>query len=245
MEQQLYQPMNLKQIKNVANGYVGLDTNNKIPLDYLYDVLLGQLTYAGSFNPNSGYPAQTNALDPNRDIRKGDYFIANANGTISSVEYHTGDWAVRGASDWQKIDNTDAVASVNGKIGIVNLTGADINVSGVDTTTIANKITAIMTAINDRYTKSEVYNKTEIDNMGFSTNDYTNEDKQNVEKIPTIEQYILDLINDKVDKTSIVDNLTTDDATKVLSAKQGKVLKDLLDATVGNIDAILDSILGV
>ena len=60
-----------------------------------------------------------------------------------------------------------------------------------------------MTAINDRYTKSEVYNKTEMDNMGFSTNDYTNEDKQNVEKIPTIEQYILDLINDKVDKTSI------------------------------------------
>ena len=83
----------------------------------------------------------------------------------------------------------------------------------------------------------------------------------------------------KVDKTSIVDNLTTDDATKVLSAKQGKVLndnvalkvntsdivnnltstdtnkplsanqgkalKDLIDTTVGNIEDILDSILGV
>ena len=33
-------------------------------------------------------------------------------------------------------------------------------------------------------------------------------------------------------KTSIVDNLTTDDATKVLSAKQGKVLQDTkADAT--------------
>lgn len=33
----------------------------------------------------------------------------------------------------------------------------------------------------------------------------------------------------KIDKTSIADNLTTDDATKVLSAKQGKNLKDLVD----------------
>ena len=49
----------------------------------------------------------------------------------------------------------------------------------------------------------------------------------------------------KVDKTSIVDNLTTNDAKKVLSAKQGKALKDLVDTTVGNIEDILDSILGV
>ena len=109
--------------------------------------------------------------------------------------------------------------------------------------------------------------------MGLSKNNFTDENKQNVEKIPTIEQDIADLENDKVDKTSIVDNLTTDDATKVLSAKQGKVLqdtkealtnkaidfsvvndtkypttkavKDLVDTTLGNIDAILDSILGV
>ena len=52
-------------------------------------------------------------------------------------------------------------------------------------------------------------------------------------------------LDNKVDKTSIIDNLTTNDATKPLSAKQGKALKDLVDTTVGNIDAILDSILGV
>ena len=40
----------------------------------------------------------------------------------------------------------------------------------------------------------------------------------------------------KVDKTSIVDNLTTNDATKVLSAKQGKVLKDLVDAIPSGVD---------
>ena len=56
---------------------------------------------------------------------------------------------------------------------------------------------------------------------------------------------LVTILQGKVDKTSIIDNLTTDDATKVLSANQGKVLKDLIDTTVGNIEDILDSILGV
>ncbi len=137
---------------------------------------------------------------------------------------------------------------------------------------------------------SNYFNKTEINALlggkvdkvagkGLSSNDYTNGDKQNVEKIPTIEQDIADLENDKVDKTDIVDNVTTNDGTKALSAKQGKVLydilaikvnisdivdnltstdthkplsanqgkalKDYVDTTVGNIEDILDSILGV
>ena len=42
----------------------------------------------------------------------------------------------------------------------------------------------------------------------------------------------------KVDKTSIVDNLTTDDATKVLSAKQGKVLNDNVALKVNTSDIV-------
>ena len=38
------------------------------------------------------------------------------------------------------------------------------------------------------------------------------------------------LVSDKVNKTSIVTNLTTDDDTKVLAASQGKALKDSLDS---------------
>lgn len=43
-------------------------------------------------------------------------------------------------------------------------------------------------------------------------------------------------LNSKVNASDIVDNLTTNDATKVLSAKQGKVLKDYVDGLVGNIE---------
>ena len=45
---------------------------------------------------------------------------------------------------------------------------------------------------------------------------------------------VSDLDNNKVNKSDIVDNLTTNDATKVLSAKQGKVLKDDLDSEISN-----------
>ena len=41
-------------------------------------------------------------------------------------------------------------------------------------------------------------------------------------------------VEDCVKKTDIVDNLTTNDATKVLSAKQGKALKDALDTLNGS-----------
>ena len=41
---------------------------------------------------------------------------------------------------------------------------------------------------------------------------------------------ILDLVNNKVNKSDIADNLTTNDSTKVLSAKQGKILNDSINA---------------
>lgn len=47
------------------------------------------------------------------------------------------------------------------------------------------------------------------DGKALSSNDYTNDDKTKVQNIPTV-----------------ADNLTTDDATKALSAKQGKALQD-------------------
>ncbi len=70
---------------------------------------------------------------------------------------------------------------------------------------------------------SNYFNKTEINSMldnkvdkvtgkALSTNDYTNTDKQSVEKIPTIEQDILDLESDKVDKVS-GKGLSTNDYT--------------------------------
>lgn len=51
-------------------------------------------------------------------------------------------------------------------------------------------------------------------------------------------QYLKTYVDEnKVDKTSIADNLTTNDSTKVLSAKQGKILQDnKVDMTTGLIN---------
>ena len=94
----------------------------------------------------------TNALSPNRGVRKGDYFISIGNAVIDTVDYKVGDWAIRsGDGTWAKIDNTDAVASVNGKLGVVVLDGLDIVVGGGDNTTLRAKIVSIDQALADIY----------------------------------------------------------------------------------------------
>lgn len=68
--------------------------------------------------------------------------------------------------------------------------------------------------------KSTWNNKVDkIAGKGLSTNDYDNTAKSKVDAIPTNPKY-----TDTV--TSVVNNLTTADATKALSANQGKVLQD-------------------
>lgn len=110
--------------KGKANGYAGLDASGKIPAALLPQASGGGLNYAGTLDASAGaYPA---------DVKKGDYYIISAAGTIEGTEYTSGDWAVyNGAvAGWAKIDNTDSVASVNGMTGAVELDGANLTMAG-------------------------------------------------------------------------------------------------------------------
>ena len=140
--------------KNQINGYAGLDSNAKIPSSLVPDSVLGQLEYKGTFNPNSGYPVSP---------EKGWFYISIGNGIISGVDYQVGDWAVFNGSTWDKVDNTDAVMSVNGKLGVVVLNGTDIPVGNGDTWTIEQRIVNIYAELNNRYTKAQTYSNTEIE----------------------------------------------------------------------------------
>lgn len=60
-----------------------------------------------------------------------------------------------------------------------------------------------------------------VSGKGLSANDYTDSDKAKVDAIPANPKY-----TDTI--TEVVDNLTTSDSTKALSAKQGKTLNDSL-----------------
>lgn len=70
--------------------------------------------------------------------------------------------------------------------------------------------------------KSSWNNKIDkVSGKGLSTNDYDNTARAKVEAIPTNPKYTDTVVD-------VVDNLTTSDATKALSAKQGKTLNDSL-----------------
>jgi hypothetical protein len=102
----------------VANGVAELDSSGKVPTSQLPAGLAGALVYKGTLDASGGtYPAATT----------GDYYIISVEGTIDGTDYTVGDWATYNGSAWSKVDNTQAVVSVNGLDGIVVLDTGDIS----------------------------------------------------------------------------------------------------------------------
>lgn len=111
--------------KGSANGVATLDVNGKVTLTQIPDSVLGQLEYHGVWDFTT-LPTAT---------QKGQYWIAS----VAGNGYLVGDWAVWNELSFDKVDNTDAVASVAGRTGNVVLTKSDVELSLVDNTTDASK----------------------------------------------------------------------------------------------------------
>lgn len=136
--------------KGKANGVASLDANSKIITSQLPDYLLGQVMYGG----NASTVATTTVVSPSASLKtkknittasisiensetstknntygykdmEGVYFICQASGTFAGNSFEKGDWIISTGAKWEKIDNTDAVKSVNGQIGDVNITRVD------------------------------------------------------------------------------------------------------------------------
>lgn len=122
--------------KGIANGIATLDINGKVVLDQIPDSVLGQLEYMGTWDLTT-FPTAT---------QKGQYWIASVNGN----GYTVGDWAVWNGTAFDKVDNTDAVATVAGKTGNVVLTKSDVGLANVDNTADMDKPVSIaqQTALN-------------------------------------------------------------------------------------------------
>lgn len=87
--------------------------------------MLGGAIYQGVFNATTNSPAIIDGTGT-----KGHYYVVSVAGTqdlgSGNIDFQVGDWAIYNGTIWQKVDNTDAVSSVNGYIGAINLTSADI-----------------------------------------------------------------------------------------------------------------------
>ena len=87
--------------------------------------LIGGSIYQGVWNASTNTPTLTSSVGT-----KGYYYIVNVAGTTNLngiTDWQVGDWAIYDGTAWQKVDNTDAVSSVNGFTGAVSLTTSNIS----------------------------------------------------------------------------------------------------------------------
>lgn len=216
----------LEDMKGANNGIAPLDNNGKILLEDLPDVILGQLVYGGTVayetSPTSGVYAtlstngQTklnttqnkisliNAETGNYGYKtcEGLYFIASTNLSLGDYTYLVGDWLVATASGWKKVQNTDAVVSVNGKIGTVQVTKTDVGLGNVDNTSDANKpvstaqasaIKAVQDTVDEQLSTINTTLGNKVDKVSgkqLSTEDFTTELKNKLDNLSEDEQTI-------------------------------------------------------
>lgn len=85
---------------------------------------IGALNYKGTWDAATNTPTLTSGVG-----NKGDYYVVSVAGSTNLdgiTNWVVGDWAAFNGAVWQKIDNTDAVTSVNGQTGTVVLTASDV-----------------------------------------------------------------------------------------------------------------------
>jgi hypothetical protein len=108
----------------VANGVATLDGSGTVPTSQLPGAVLGGLNYQGTWNASTNVPTLASSTGS-----KGYYYVVSTAGSTNLngiTDWKIGDWAVYDGTAWQKVDNTDAVSSVNGYTGAVVLSTSDV-----------------------------------------------------------------------------------------------------------------------
>jgi hypothetical protein len=119
-----------------ALGVATLDSGGKVPTSQIPQ--MGDLNYQGTWNASTNTPTLASGVGT-----KGYYYVVSVAGTTNLdgiASWAIGDWAVYNGTAWQKIDNTDAVISVNGYTGTVVLTASDISGFGTMAAQNANSV---------------------------------------------------------------------------------------------------------
>lgn len=89
------------------------------------NALSGGLQFQGTWNANTNTPTITSGVGVT-----GKFYIVNVAGNTTidgNTGWQIGDWILFDGTVWQKVDNTDAVTSVNGQTGAVVLTTTNIS----------------------------------------------------------------------------------------------------------------------
>lgn len=127
-----------KSNKGIPLGYGSLDSNGKQPLSEVNDTLLGNVHWKGIYDgatiissPDVSLVGLPLPISDSTNI--GWYFVSQGSYTNGGKNYNTGDWIISNGIIWDKVDNTDAVSSVNGQTGNIVLTTDNISETGAPT----------------------------------------------------------------------------------------------------------------
>lgn len=97
--------------------------------------LLGGAIVQGVWNATTNTPALASGVGTT-----GYYYVVNVAGSTNLdgiTDWKVGDWAIFINGAWNKVDNTDAVSSVNGYVGAVSLVKSDIGLGNVENTALS------------------------------------------------------------------------------------------------------------
>ena len=96
----------------------------------------GADTYQGTWNASTNSPSLVSSTGT-----KGHRYVVSTAGSTSIngiTDWKVGDWIIFNGSIWEKVDNTDAVATVNGQTGTVVITKSDVGLANVPNTDATN-----------------------------------------------------------------------------------------------------------
>lgn len=99
------------------------------------NAVVGSVNFQGVWNASTNSPSLASGVGT-----KGYYYVVSVPGSTNLdgiTDWKLGDWAIYDGTAWQKVDNTDAVVSVNGYTGIVTLAKADIGLGNVENTALS------------------------------------------------------------------------------------------------------------
>jgi len=173
-----------KENKGVANGYASLDSSEKILVSELPDFIVSGMIYGGVFDPTTGIAVLThnaqnklgtslNSIvltnDTNSvtgfEANEGIFYISTSVGELFGSTFTSGDWIVSTGYNWIGVSNTETVVSVNGQLGMVELTAADVDATPAINYSTAEQNTGIKW-IDD----SDIYQQTFQLNTGTTVN---------------------------------------------------------------------------
>ena len=95
----------------------------------------GSLTYQSTWNASTNNPFLQSSVGT-----KGFYYVVSVAGNTNLngiTTWNVGDWAVFDGNVWEKVDNNNAVTSVNGQTGAVVLTAASLGAANNSTYILA------------------------------------------------------------------------------------------------------------